>query len=168
MSSSSQLRILLTLATFAAAACVLLVGGVAAESALEFQDHDRGNRDRRSLLSYSYGLPPNTPRHAPPPPPPKRKPPPPRPQTCTYKPSICKSRWQPGPNCCAGKCINIKTNVHHCGRCGKVCRWGFSCCNGKCIDLLNDPQNCGRCGTKCRYSAGRKGKCQFGLCEYGH
>ncbi len=74
---------------------------------------------------------------------------------------------------CNGRCVNIKRNENHCGRCnhacgdnqycskGKCCKKGRRNCNGKCVNLRNDENNCGSCGNVC---SGLFGICTNGLC----
>ncbi len=59
---------------------------------------------------------------------------------------------------CGKECVDFKTNVNHCGGCGKACAPGVLCndgncqidecrtgqisCNGVCVDPLTSPTNC--------------------------
>ena len=61
-------------------------------------------------------------------------------------------------NICGKECVDFKTNVNHCGGCGKACAPGVLCndgncqidecrtgqisCNGVCVDPLTSPTNC--------------------------
>lgn len=63
---------------------------------------------------------------------------------------------------CGGACIDTKTDIDNCGKCGNACdpqkeqcTDGMCCptgqkvCNGMCTDPSSDPNNCGMCGMKC-------------------
>ncbi len=51
--------------------------------------------------------------------------------------------------CCAGSCIDDKTDPNNCGGCGTQCGSGNACCGGVCTDTQNDRSNCGSCGNAC-------------------
>jgi alpha-tubulin suppressor-like RCC1 family protein len=73
---------------------------------------------------------------------------------------------------CGATCVDIKSNVSHCGGCNKPCAMGASCsggtcqcpaaqpadCGTKCADLQTDPQHCGKCDNPCALACG-KGTC---------
>ncbi|BBN11379.1 hypothetical protein MPTK1_5g11400 [Marchantia polymorpha subsp. ruderalis] len=65
-----------------------------------------------------------------------------------------------GPDCCFGRCFNIRTSANHCGGCGNLCGYRQSCCSGRCVNLLIDELNCGRCGVVCDDA------CENGICGY--
>ena len=61
-------------------------------------------------------------------------------------------------------CVNLKTDVNNCGKCGFGCPSGEACvlgtcsvscqksetnCNGQCTNTATDDLNCGGCGNKC-------------------
>lgn len=74
-----------------------------------------------------------------------------------------------GPACdegltdCDGVCVDLETNLEHCGACGNALPDDVQCadgepactlqgldyCDGVCIDVLNDDENCGACGADC-------------------
>ncbi|MBN1961506.1 MAG: VWD domain-containing protein [Deltaproteobacteria bacterium] len=82
---------------------------------------------------------------------------------CPIGESICVVQGTP-------KCVDLSTDVNHCGRCNRACAVGapceartcWSCPNGgsvckvngvdTCIDLSHDRNNCGRCNHKCKNS----------------
>lgn len=95
-----------------------------------------------------------------------------------------------GPQCpaeneqmCAGSCVDVTTDVDHCGECGHEChteadaepmcdagQCSFSCVDDAldaclefdvCVDLETDEDHCGECGHAC----GDDGPCVGGVCE---
>jgi len=85
-------------------------------------------------------------------------------------------RCPTGQGVCNGSCINITTDVNHCGGCTTVCPGaeqtcvagacqcpvaGQTVCNGHCVDLNSDTANCGTCGHACAAPAT---KCLIGGC----
>ena len=80
-----------------------------------------------------------------------------------------------GQNICYGSCVDLQTDISHCGTCntacpsGKVCSAGtctVTCgsgqtnCGGSCINIQTSSQHCGKCNNAC--SSGQsceKGKC---------
>ena len=81
-----------------------------------------------------------------------------------------------GGEMCGGECVDLQSNIDHCGACGNACgAGGFICssgecqcikselsvCDGKCLNLNIDSQNCGECGNVC---AGGE-RCKKGTCE---
>ena len=77
-----------------------------------------------------------------------------------------------GQELCDGACVDVRTDVRHCGGCGMtcgvaqfcelggcvdLCSPGLSICGRACVDLDADPDNCGTCGRVC----------PTGLCEAG-
>ncbi len=90
---------------------------------------------------------------------------------------------EPGPcpeglTLCDDQCVDISTDMDHCGGCNLicfstegVCEDGYCAppppcpgtemhCGGVCVDPMNDPQNCGVCGIEC----GDGEVCEFGEC----
>ena len=82
-----------------------------------------------------------------------------------------QGRCQTGKTNCRGTCVDIKTNLGHCGACATACSAGQDCCNGACVPsctggAIRDaacicqppppptcgPDNCSGCcdGTTCR------------------
>jgi hypothetical protein len=81
------------------------------------------------------------------------------------------------PTNCAGKCVNIETDILNCGSCGTNCNmygYDLSCkmgictcpqektlCHGSCVDTLTEKGDCGTCGNFCQ-----NGKtCSAGTCK---
>ena len=84
---------------------------------------------------------------------------------------------------CSGTCVNLQTDLAHCGQCGTQCKAGEVCtagkcalscqsglsvCSNTCVNLKTDLAHCGACGTKCNSgevcSAGKCAlSCQAGL-----
>src|SRR5262249_29680484 len=56
-----------------------------------------------------------------------------------------------GKVCCAGACVNPKTDRDHCGSCNP-CSAGQKCCAGSCFDVLVDSKNCGDCQIDCAFT----------------
>jgi hypothetical protein len=83
-----------------------------------------------------------------------------------------------GKTRCNDRCVNLKTNENHCGRCSKRCAAGQECVagvcqggcpsgttrcgTGGCLDLSTDNDNCGTCGNHCLDVGGI---CQNGECR---
>ncbi|MBA0606687.1 hypothetical protein Godav_019119 [Gossypium davidsonii] len=86
----------------------------------------------------------------------------PRRVTCKKFPGICDAKGSPGPQCCKKKCVNILTDRHNCGKCGKKCKYNEICCKGKCVNPSFNRKHCGGCNNRC--SNGEF--CVFGLCNY--
>lgn len=77
---------------------------------------------------------------------------------------------------CDGACVDVQSNVIHCGRCGNTCDDTRIClrgvcevvqcgtdrvlCGRLCAAILTDRQNCGRCGNACLEGQ----TCQWGAC----
>jgi stigma-specific protein Stig1 len=64
---------------------------------------------------------------------------------CKGKNCVCKGTLGD----CDGKCVDVLTDVEHCGRCDKACAAGETCCRGACADLQSDDGNCSACSTRC-------------------
>jgi hypothetical protein len=75
---------------------------------------------------------------------------------------------QEGQTRCGERCVNLRTNERHCGRCSNRCTDGecvngmcqsevvceppTTLCGGQCVDpatFQTDPKNCGSCGNAC-------------------
>jgi hypothetical protein len=67
-----------------------------------------------------------------------------------------------GLDACSGACVDLRSDVRNCGRCGSTCGMGQVCqaggcsclsglaaCGQTCTDTSYDPQNCGNCGNAC-------------------
>jgi hypothetical protein len=50
---------------------------------------------------------------------------------------------------CSGSCVDLSSDINHCGTCTTACTAGNDCCTGHCVDLASDPANCGACGEIC-------------------
>ncbi|MFH1807147.1 MAG: hypothetical protein ABIJ09_00275 [Pseudomonadota bacterium] len=57
---------------------------------------------------------------------------------------------EPTPDECAGTCVDLDTDLSHCGTCELSCS-GVSpaCCGRGCVDTDSDPAHCGNCTTSC-------------------
>ena len=90
-------------------------------------------------------------------------------ETCSSCPADC-----PGTSC-GGTCVDLASDNHNCGSCGKACAGGMECtggqcacpagesaCYGYCKNLSNDPRFCGSCTNTCPSSAA----CVGGKCEW--
>ncbi|RWR97343.1 putative Stigma-specific Stig1 family protein [Cinnamomum micranthum f. kanehirae] len=82
---------------------------------------------------------------------------------CSKNPKICKLQGSPGPDCCNNKCVNLRTDHQHCGKCGNKCKFTTACCRGECVYLSFDKRHCGRCNNRCKKGI----YCIYGLCNYG-
>ncbi|MCB9611908.1 MAG: hypothetical protein H6722_05565 [Sandaracinus sp.] len=51
--------------------------------------------------------------------------------------------------CCGGSCVDISSDVVHCGACGRACGGTDACCSGVCINTRTNFDNCGGCGRAC-------------------
>ncbi|XP_057457290.1 protein GRIM REAPER-like [Lotus japonicus] len=65
-------------------------------------------------------------------------------------------------NCCKNKCVNVRGDMNHCGKCGKKCKYGERCCGGVCTNILKNNNNCGKCNKKCKHGI----HCRYGFCGY--
>ncbi|CAL9131679.1 unnamed protein product, partial [Musa textilis] len=52
--------------------------------------------------------------------------------SCKEHRNLCKLPRSPGPTCCGKLCVDLKTNLFNCGRCGVQCKFAEACCKGKC------------------------------------
>ena len=77
---------------------------------------------------------------------------------------------------CNNSCINLQTDLAHCGACGTKCAGGEVCsagkcalscqvgltiCNNTCVNTQKDASHCGKCATKCTYGT----VCSGGSCQ---
>jgi hypothetical protein len=93
--------------------------------------------------------------------------------------AACLRTWIEGldaPSCetCSGDaCVDLDTDIQHCGACDNACPAGISCtagsctcpagqqlCGDVCLDTQADPQNCGGCGDACAPNK----VCWMGVC----
>ncbi|KAJ9153822.1 hypothetical protein P3X46_027223 [Hevea brasiliensis] len=84
---------------------------------------------------------------------------------CRSKPWICREgnrRPKAQMRCCRNKCVDVSSNVNHCGLCGVKCPFSWLCCHGFCVDVNISPFNCGKCGSKCPWGI----RCDYGMCGY--
>ncbi|KAJ7514733.1 hypothetical protein O6H91_23G057100 [Diphasiastrum complanatum] len=84
---------------------------------------------------------------------------------CGHQPSICSRAYPHDPanwHCCQGRCLNIYSHKHHCGKCGIKCHFPLTCCKGHCVNTNTNRKHCGDCYTKCPHGV----KCEQGMCGY--
>ena len=89
-----------------------------------------------------------------------------------------------GQQLCDGQCVDLQTNLDHCGHCGFFCASGLVCtdgvcldpgcgadpttgtalvlCTGICVNTDTDPNNCGACDNVC--PGGPDATCRDGAC----
>jgi Stigma-specific protein, Stig1 len=70
-------------------------------------------------------------------------------------------RCPEGQSRCGERCVNLRFNERHCGRCFNRCRSTQSCCNGRCVNLKRNENHCGSCFNRC----GEGEECVRGVCE---
>ena len=58
-------------------------------------------------------------------------------------------RCPEGQTRCGERCVNLRFNERHCGRCFNRCRSTQSCCNGRCVNLMRNENHCGECFNRC-------------------
>jgi hypothetical protein len=78
--------------------------------------------------------------------------------------SVASADCPNGQIACEDQCVDVTTDISHCGACGHqctdvqtcvggqcqaFCTDGFIWCDGQCLDSASDPNNCGGCGTTC-------------------
>ncbi|KAF8414124.1 hypothetical protein HHK36_002123 [Tetracentron sinense] len=103
-----------------------------------FDSHLPENEQFSSLRGVSHILVQKKPRHR---------------LTCKKFPRICRAKGSPGPNCCKKKCVNVLTDHHNCGMCGKKCKYMEICCRGKCVNPSFNKRHCGGCNNRCNQGA---------------
>jgi hypothetical protein len=64
---------------------------------------------------------------------------------------------------CKDRCVNLRTNERHCGRCFNRCTSNQTCCGGRCVNLKRNERHCGRCGKSCEEGQ----ECVDGVCQGG-
>jgi hypothetical protein len=105
------------------------------------------------------------------------------------------AQCQGGRKCCAGSCVDLDSDVAHCGVCGNACDSGTNstpeCTKGQCsitcskgfadcdllafngceINILGNPLHCGDCKTACLFANAapscEQGKCGIASCTMG-
>ena len=87
---------------------------------------------------------------------------------------VCESGACSCKTMCGGAtCVDLSTDLDHCGACATPCPTGATClagacacpsgqtaCNGACVNEQKDPANCGGCSTACPAAQ----TCQNGTC----
>ncbi|KAJ0046785.1 hypothetical protein Pint_04045 [Pistacia integerrima] len=88
----------------------------------------------------------------------------PRPPGCWNRPWICRQGEPPGSRmrCCRNRCVDVSSDVNHCGLCGTRCPFTWQCCRGFCSNTNVSRFNCGKCGNRCA----RGVRCYYGMCGY--
>ena len=86
-----------------------------------------------------------------------------------------------GETLCGDECVDLLTDIDHCGGCGEACDEGMVCvagecregcepgeldCEGTCVDPTDDPENCGGCGIICPAELHADPICVAGECSY--
>ncbi len=80
---------------------------------------------------------------------------------------------------CSGTCVDLQTDVNHCGSCNAqpcagMCQSGLCCtggktnCGGTCVDLSSDDKHCGACTgatIDCTQMAFVTAHCRSGVCR---
>jgi hypothetical protein len=83
----------------------------------------------------------------------------------------------PGQDVCDSRCVDLLSDVEHCGACGAACTGGSMCagasgcvcpdgltfCAGACVDLNTSASHCGECGNFCSIGSA----CNGGTCAGG-
>lgn len=69
---------------------------------------------------------------------------------------------------CGADCVDTRTNVMHCGGCGRTCAAGQSCCSGACVDTQQDVTRCGSCTNVCAALPRAMVACVAGACRVGN
>lgn len=69
---------------------------------------------------------------------------------------------------CDGDCVNLASDLDHCGACGRVCSGTATdpatCSGGACYRLASDPTNCGMVGNVCPAEPNAISACYAGSC----
>ena len=68
-----------------------------------------------------------------------------------------------GQSRCGDRCVNLKTNEHHCGSCSERCATNQTCCNGNCVNLQKNENHCSECFNRCAEGE----QCVNGVCSGG-
>lgn len=94
----------------------------------------------------------------------RRDPGDPRRDGCRRQPWVC-NRGEQRPyrmRCCRNRCVDISSNVDHCGLCARRCPFSWLCCRGRCRNINRNPKHCGRCFNRCPFPI----RCRYGMCGY--
>jgi len=70
------------------------------------------------------------------------------------------NRCSEGRTRCGERCVNLKTNEHHCGSCHNRCGSNQTCCGGRCVNLQRSEHHCGSCSNHCAEGQ----ECVDGVC----
>jgi hypothetical protein len=65
----------------------------------------------------------------------------------TINPRNCQCECPEGKILCNGRCVDLKTNRQHCGRCNNACTPLQDCCDGQCTYTCTDT-DCSKCGDR--------------------
>jgi hypothetical protein len=65
-----------------------------------------------------------------------------------------KKKCKKGKKRCRGKCVNLRTNPDHCGRCNNACADGKICAGGFCLTPCDNPKICGAPPNSCATGGG--------------
>lgn len=88
----------------------------------------------------------------------------PRARGCRGRPWICNQGERPPfrMRCCWGRCVDISSDVNHCGLCTMRCPFTWLCCDGQCRNVNRNPRHCGKCFNRCPSRV----RCFNGMCGY--
>uniref|UniRef100_A0A7N0UXX6 Uncharacterized protein n=1 Tax=Kalanchoe fedtschenkoi TaxID=63787 RepID=A0A7N0UXX6_KALFE len=85
---------------------------------------------------------------------------------CRHRPWKCNPAWERGRRrrrkCCRNRCVDVYSDVNHCGFCRRRCPFGWSCCARRCVDTRFSRRHCGRCFNRCPHRT----SCYMGMCGY--
>lgn len=83
---------------------------------------------------------------------------------CRNRPRICSRGKKPGTQmrCCRNRCVDVSSDVNHCGLCAIRCPFTWQCCRGFCSNTSVSRFNCGKCGSTCPWGV----RCYYGMCGY--
>ena len=84
---------------------------------------------------------------------------------CTnLTPQICENNeWKAQPACTTSQ-ANAEATCEN-GICGSKCKSGYEDCNGSCVNLQSDLNHCGSCAKVCNI-ANAINKCENGVCKF--
>jgi len=86
-----------------------------------------------------------------------------------------------GETLCGTECVDLSSDVDHCGACGNACEedevcfdgscdsecgGGLTNCSGSCVDTDSDEHHCGRCDNECPTPPNAEPVCEGGECGY--
>jgi hypothetical protein len=81
--------------------------------------------------------------------------------TDTQHCGACNQPCPVGQRCCAGACVNTRSDEANCGECGMACDTGGQCCAGACVDPQTDSAHCGPSCVQCAANQA----CCAGACQ---